>query len=196
MFEEKSMAAVFQNRVEKYGDKACVAYKKDGGAYVDISWSEMNKMVKDLCYYLISKGVGKGDKVALFSANRYEWWVSDLAILSAGAADAPIYATNSPEEARYVIDNSDSKMIIVDTKQHMNDIISVWGKLPNLEEIIVLDDVQTPADKKVITLKEAYKRGAAAANWDEMARRINAIDTKELATLIYTSGTTGNPKGV
>ncbi|HEY9159793.1 MAG TPA: long-chain fatty acid--CoA ligase [Desulfomonilia bacterium] len=194
-YQETSMAAIFQNRVEKWGDKAMCAYKNDKGVYEDISWNQMNKMVLDLAAYLLTRGVNIQDKVGLFSPNRYEWWVSDLAILTTGAVNVPIYPTNSAEESRYVIDNSDSKICIVGTKSHMQKILEVKPQLPNLTDIIILDDLDTPVEG-VVTFKEALRIGAAANKKDELDKRINSIKTDDIATLIYTSGTTGNPKGV
>lgn len=194
-YQENSMAAIFQNRVEKWGDKAMCAYKNDKGVYEDISWNQMNEMVLDLAGYLLTRGINIQDKVGLFSPNRYEWWVSDLAILSTGAVNVPIYPTNSAEESRYVIDNSDSKICIVGTKSHMKKILEVKPQLPNLTDIIILDDLDTPVEG-VITFKEALKIGAAANKKDEIDKRIKSIKTDDIATLIYTSGTTGNPKGV
>ena len=108
-FAETSMGAIFQNRVQQYKDKPLVRFKNKQGAWEDISWNKLNEMVRDLGMFLISRRVQPGDKVALFSPNRYEWWVADLAILSVGAVNVPIYATNSAEECRYIIENSDSK---------------------------------------------------------------------------------------
>jgi len=189
------MAAIFQNRVEQNTTKACVAYKNAQGQYVDISWNEMNEMVWNLGCFLLSKGVQPLDKVALFSPNRYEWWVSDLAILSTGGVNVPIYATTSAEEARYVIDNSDSKLCFVGTKSHLERVLQVKDKLPNLGDIIIFDDLPNPP-AGVITFKEALKQGAAYGKRDELDKRIRDIKLENLATLIYTSGTTGNPKGV
>ncbi|MEN6472736.1 MAG: long-chain fatty acid--CoA ligase [Syntrophaceae bacterium] len=194
-YPENSMAAIFQNRVEEYSTKACVAYKNAQGQYVDISWNEMNDMVWNLGCFLLSKGVQPLDKVALFSPNRYEWWVSDLAILSTGGVNVPIYATNSAEEARYVIENSDSKLCFVGTKSHMQRVLEARAKLPNLGDIIIFDDLDNPP-AGVITFKEALKQGAAYGKRDELDKRIRDVKLENLATLIYTSGTTGNPKGV
>ncbi|HDP25733.1 MAG TPA: long-chain fatty acid--CoA ligase [Deltaproteobacteria bacterium] len=193
-FEEKSIPAVFQNRVEEFGERAIVAYKNEQGVYTDISWKKMNEMVRNLGYTLISRGVEPGDKIALFSPNRYEWWVTDLAVLSLGAVNVPIYATNSAEEARYIIENSDSKMCFVATKEHMDKVLSVKDKLPNLTDVIVFDSVDT--SEGVTTLKEVMASGAANPREQKFNDRINAIKSEALATIIYTSGTTGPPKGV
>jgi long-chain acyl-CoA synthetase len=194
-YPETSMAAIFQNRVEKFGDKTCVAYKNAQGQYEDISWNKMNEMVWNLGCFLLSKGVKVLDKVALFSPNRYEWWVTDLAILSTGAANVPIYATNSAEEARYVIENSDSKICFVGSKEHMSKVLEIKSKLPNLTDIILFDDLDQPVSG-VITFKEVLKQGSAYPNKADLDKRIRNINIDDLATLIYTSGTTGNPKGV
>jgi len=194
-FEEKSIPAVFQNRAQEYGERAIVAYKDSSKVWVDISWKKMNEMVRNLGYFLLNRGVQPGDKIALFSPNRYEWWVADLAILSVGAVNVPIYATNSAEESRYIIENSDSKMCFVATKEHMNKIVSVKGKLPNLKEIIIFDSLDKPVEG-VVQLKDALAEGAANKKETDFDKRIDEIKATNLATIIYTSGTTGPPKGV
>ena len=97
-FHRDMVAITPTDRLRRDGGTACVAYKNSSGGYVDISWNEMNEMVRNLGCFLISQGIKPGDKVALFSPNRYEWWVADLAILSIGAVNVPIYATNSADE--------------------------------------------------------------------------------------------------
>ncbi|HPC47071.1 MAG TPA: long-chain fatty acid--CoA ligase, partial [Deltaproteobacteria bacterium] len=193
-FKETSMGAIFQNRVEEYGDKTLVLWKNKG-TWEEISWNKMNEMVRNLGLFLINRGIQPGDKVALFSPNRYEWWVADLAIISVGAVNVPIYATNSAEESRYIIENSDSKMCFVGTKEHMEKILQVKPKLPNLGEIILFDDL-SPLPEGVVSLKDAYKEGMAYTKKDDFDQRLIPINMDDVATIIYTSGTTGNPKGV
>lgn len=193
-FPETSMAAVFQNRVQKYQDNACVAYKNNG-AYTRLSWNEMNDMVHALARFLLSKGVRKGDTISIFSANRYEWWVADLAVLSLNAADVPIYPTNSAKEARYILDNADVTMCFAGTKDQMSRIVSVRDSLPKLRDIIVFDD---PGEKipGVTTFAEALAAGKALHDDAGFEAGIRGISPSDLATIIYTSGTTGDPKGV
>ncbi|MBN2298025.1 MAG: long-chain fatty acid--CoA ligase [Deltaproteobacteria bacterium] len=193
-FKETSMGAIFQNRVEEYGDQTLVMYKNEG-AWENLSWNQINEKVRNVGYYLLSKGVKPGEKIALFSPNRYEWWVADLAILSIGAVNVPIYATNSAEECRYIIENSDSIMCFAGTKEHMDKILTAKAKLPNLGEVIIFDELSSPVDG-VITLNEAMKQGSAYPGKDEFDERLRPINIDDVATIIYTSGTTGNPKGV
>jgi len=194
-FRETSMGAIFQNRVQELGDKACVAYKNAQGVYTDISWRQMNEMVRKVGCYLLSKGIKPGDKVALFSPNRYEWWVVDLAILSIGAANVPIYATNSAHEARYIIINSDAVMCFVGEREHLEKVLQVRGDIPNLREVVIFDDLESPAEG-VLNLKKVMEAGGGYDGKAEFDARIRDIKPSDLATIIYTSGTTGDPKGV
>ncbi|HNU90363.1 MAG TPA: long-chain fatty acid--CoA ligase [Spirochaetota bacterium] len=193
-YKETSVAALFQNQVAKLGSKGCVAYKK-GGRYTDISWNEMDVMIRKLGWYLMSIGIKKGDKVAIFSPNRYEWWVADQAILSIGAVNVPIYATNSAEEALYVLAHSESKACLCGSEDHLDKVLSVRKKAPKLKSFIIFDDM---SKKKagVLTLVEAFKKGEGYRNKGEFDKRLVSIKLNDLATIIYTSGTTGNPKGV
>jgi long-chain acyl-CoA synthetase len=189
------MAAVFQNRAREHGDKACVAYRNDAGQWFDVSWNRMNEMVHNLAYYLMGKGIQHGDKVAVFSPNRYEWWVADLAILSIGAVNIPIYATNTAEEVRYILDNADSRICFAGTHAHMEKVVAVRDRLPMLMEIVLFNDLEQPVDG-VVTLPEAIRQGGAQADAALFDRRLAAIKPEDLCTFIYTSGTTGDPKGV
>lgn len=189
------MAAVFQNRAREHGDKACVAYRNDAGQWFDVSWNRMNEMVHNLAYYLMGKGIQHGDKVAVFSPNRYEWWVADLAILSIGAVNIPIYATNTAEEVRYILDNSDSRICFVGTQAHMEKVVAVRDRLPMLMEIVLFNDLEQPVNG-VAALPEAIRQGGTQADAALFDRRLAAIQPGDLCTFIYTSGTTGDPKGV
>ncbi|OHD66112.1 MAG: hypothetical protein A2176_04135 [Spirochaetes bacterium RBG_13_51_14] len=193
-FKETCMPAIFQNQAEKLGSKACVAYKKDG-IYVDISWTEMNRMIHDLAYYLLSVGIKKNDKVALFSPNRYEWWVASQATLSIGAVSVPIYATNSSEEAEYIIKNSDSRLCFAGTEEHLERLLKVRGKIKKIKQIIIFDQTKKKV-KNLLTMAEAMKIGQGYKKKGEFEKRLTSIKPGDISTLIYTSGTTGNPKGV
>lgn len=193
-FQKSSMAASFQDQAARYADKTYATYKKDG-AWKEISWSSMNSMVHNLAYYLLSIGIEKGDKVGLFSPNRWEWHLAALAINSIGAVDVPIYATNSADEAEYILSNSDSKACLVGTEDHLKKVLKVRSKLPSMKQVVIFDEVNVSQDQE-LTLAKALSLGEASPNKDLFDQRLGSIQPSELATLIYTSGTTGNPKGV
>jgi long-chain acyl-CoA synthetase len=191
----ESIPAMFQRQVVKYGDRECVRYKKDG-KYVSLSWIQMNDLIHEMAYYLLSLGIKHGDRIGLFSENRYEWWVCDQAILSVGAVNVPIYATNSSEEAFYILKDSESKVCIAGTADHLEKIQKVKSKLPKLKNLIVLNEI-TKTKKGLVSASMAYESGKKFKNKPLLDKRMNEIDPlNDLATIMYTSGTTGNPKGV
>jgi long-chain acyl-CoA synthetase len=121
--------------------------------------------------------------------------VADLAILSIGAVNVPIYATNSAQECRYIIENSDSIMCFAGTHSHMKKILSVKKDLPNLREVISFEDITEPVPG-AIDLDTIMALGDKYPSKDHFEDRIRPINIDDVATIIYTSGTTGNPKGV
>ncbi|MCP4135409.1 MAG: long-chain fatty acid--CoA ligase [bacterium] len=191
-----TMPEIFQNQTIKYGDRACVAFKNtQTRSFEDISWNTMNERVRNLAGFLLSKGIKKGDKIGLFSPNRPEWWIVDLAALSIGAVNVPIYATNSADETFYVLKHSESRICFVGEEEHCDKTLEVAKKLPKLSDIVIFDDL--PKKKKgVITLEEALKKGSAYKKKGDFDKRLKAVKPSDIATIIYTSGTTGDPKGV
>ncbi len=193
-YSEKNVAGIFHNRADRYQYETCVRYKKDG-RYTPISWNEMQNMVTKVGLGLISLGVNSQDKVGIFSENCWQWIVADLATLSIGATDAPIYATNSGAEAAYIINDSGTKVIFVSDKEHLDRILSIKNLIPHLKYIITFDPIKT-SDDDIISLDGLMHRGEAVKDKSIFEKRMNAINPDNLATLIYTSGTTGQPKGV
>ncbi len=194
---------MFFSRAKKYGNR-CVLKVKREGRYRDISWLEFEERVKDLAYGLLSLGLNVGDKVGLLSENRPEWAYSDLAILSIGCVNVPIYSTDVPPQIEYILANSDSKIIIVSNEEQLRKIKKIKAGLPALKNIIVIEPPSGQAgdifvfDEDVISFEAVMRSGAE--NFSkvrmEFESRLESIKKDDLASIIYTSGTTGPPKGV
>ncbi|HPB83269.1 MAG TPA: AMP-binding protein [Spirochaetota bacterium] len=93
-YEERSIPAIFRNRAQDFPDRIFARYRTAEG-WKDITWRESLERVDAAASWLIGSGIQADDKISIFSENRPEWAFADLAVLSAGAADVTIYATNS-----------------------------------------------------------------------------------------------------
>ncbi|MEN8164417.1 MAG: long-chain fatty acid--CoA ligase [Acidobacteriota bacterium] len=142
---------------------------------------------------LSERGVGHGDRVMILMDNRPEWHMTDLAVLSLGAADVPVYATLTPEQITYQACDSGAKVAVVDSREQMEKLLTVKDHCPSLELLIQLEGEQEHGVASWDDcLTSGNTRKAAENFWDRSA----SLKPQDLMTLIYTSGTTGDPKGV
>jgi len=188
---------MFFARADRYGSRSALRYKREG-SYRDISWSEFEGKVKDLAFGLIALGLKPGEKVALLSENRPEWAFSDLAVLSSGCVDVPIYPTDVPVQMAHIISDSDSVMAIVSTAGQLEKVLSIRDKVPSLKKIIVMDPQGSAPGADIMSFEDVMKTGAAKAPEVrvEFESRLRSAGKDDLASIIYTSGTTGPAKGV
>jgi long-chain acyl-CoA synthetase len=172
--------------------------EKRAGAWHRLSGEGVAARVRALALGLKSLGVGAGDRVALLSENRPEWSIADLAILSLGAVNVPIYTTQAVEQVRYILSDSEARLMFVSGKKvyrHARAGIEGYGKI---ERLIFFDAEDAGERADALTLEALERAGAERDRQDpaEFARLLGAIKADDLATIIYTSGTTGEPKGV
>jgi long-chain acyl-CoA synthetase len=187
--KSKTLADLLPLSAQVYGDMPAVRYR-DGESWVDRSFKQVEEIVRPLALGLAELGVQKGDRVSILGNTRPEWTYFDFAALSIGATVVPIYQTNSPEECRYVLDNSDAKVVVVEDDEQLAKVREVHGQLPRLEHVVLM----AGAAEGALSMRELAARGAGvdASRWE---RLYSAVTPADICTFIYTSGTTGPPKG-
>lgn len=160
------------------------------GALAEISYPELGRAARQIAGGLMRLGVEPADRVAVLSETRPEWTLADFGVTSAGATLVPIYHTNSPEECRYVLGHSESRVVIVEDDAQLAKIEAVRSELPMLEHVVSIDE----GAGRAMSLADLRLTGTTV-DPDELDTRIRSIEPDDLATIIYTSGTTGPPKG-
>jgi long-chain acyl-CoA synthetase len=190
-YSEKNLPMIFYHQANVRGNAACVQYKENS-EWKDISWLEMSRRVLSVASFLLKSGIKKGDRIAIFSPNRWEWWASDLAALSIGAVTVPVYPTNSEEETLHVLSDSGAALCFTAEKEHLNKVLSIKKKLRNLKTIVSYDDI---ASRGIKCFRDAICLNDEKA-FEKIKKTAAAVKGSDAATVIYTSGTTGNPKGV
>ncbi|MFP2928359.1 AMP-dependent synthetase/ligase [Pyxidicoccus sp. 3LG] len=182
--------------------KVGVTHKKDG-RWVDVTFAQVLEEVKVMSAGLVAQGIKPGDRVAIFANTSLQWIICDLAISAAQAITVPIYASNTPDECRYIINHSETSLIFIDSDEkdakqvgRLTRIRSKLSECASLRRVVVFDG---PVGGDVeMTLADLQKQGAAehTANASAFDQRVSAVKVEDTNSLIYTSGTTGEPKGV
>ncbi|HZG54603.1 MAG TPA: long-chain fatty acid--CoA ligase [Pyrinomonadaceae bacterium] len=172
--------------------------QKRAGAWEHMTGAAVVARVRAVALGLAASGVRAGDRVALLSENRPEWSIADLAILSLGAVNVPIYTTQAVEQVRYILSDSEARVLFVSGKKvyrHARAGVEGYGRI---ERVIFFDAEDAAGHTDASTLEALERAGAErdAADPGEFERLLGAIQADDLATIIYTSGTTGEPKGV
>jgi long-chain acyl-CoA synthetase len=167
------------------------------GKWHNIPAAAFVERVKNVALGLASLGVRPGDRIALLSENRPEWSIADLAILSLGAINVPIYTTQALEQIEYILSDSGARGIFISTRRLYKHALPVFAKRP-LEHVIFFEPDVAEDVEHGIALDELEQRGRALAEQRPGAFEayLQAVRAEDLATIIYTSGTTGEPKGV
>jgi len=155
-----------------------------GEGWQPVTAREVEEEIRATAKGLIASGVQIGDRVAIMARTRYEWTILDFATWFAGGVVVPIYDTSSAEQIDWILNDSHSVAIIVETPA-LAELVKTVQPSHTRHMWTMTDDVLT-------VLREAGKH----IGDDEIDRRRNALTPASLATLIYTSGTTGKPKGV
>jgi long-chain acyl-CoA synthetase len=170
---------------------------KVGGVYASLSTQEVRQAVEELAHGLGTLGLSRGDRIALLSENRPGWAISDYAILAIGAVNVPIYPTLPAKQIQYILEDSQSKAIIVSTAAQLEKVKTILEAIPSLQWVILLDEAPVHGERiRGYSSVCALGREKRRQEPDLFAKLCRASKPEDMATLIYTSGTTGNPKGV
>ncbi len=187
-----NLLELFDKAVARNGEAPFLWHKRDK-QYRSSSWREIADASNALASYLVRHGLRPGERVILAAENRPEWCVADLAIMRAGGVTVPAYATNLPDDHRYVVDHSEAVMVVVGNRAVMERMASAIEGNAAIRHVITMDPF------------ESSHFSCAAGQWSsalESSAREDKIDfvdrlsPDDLACFIYTSGTGGRPKSV
>ncbi|MGB5020349.1 AMP-dependent synthetase/ligase [Sphingorhabdus sp.] len=186
---------MFLDRAALRGERPFLGFK-DGGEWRTISWAETARRVAGLAKSLKAMGLAKGDRVMLVSENRPEWCIADLAVMAAGCVTVPTYTTNTERDHQHILDNSQSRAVIVSTAKLAQALMPAVVRSSECEFVIGMEP-----------LKTAQKGQQSFHDWADLVQGTDAdvaalteemanVGRDDLACIIYTSGTGGAPRGV
>jgi long-subunit acyl-CoA synthetase (AMP-forming) len=164
-------------------DRVYLTQPVGGGQVVDYTWAQVLAQARRMAAHLQSRGLGRGDQIAIITKNCAHFFMAELAIWMAGATTVAIYPTELAETVRYVLEHSEAKLLFV-------------GKLDTWAQQAAGVPAGLPCIALPLAPETPYER------WDDVVARHAPVGgrparaPKDLATIAYTSGSTGQPKGV
>ncbi len=192
---------LYKYLTEDFGPKkgGYAIQRKVDNVYKGISYQEIKEETDAFAFGLAELGLKKDDCVSLISENRPEWVYADFAMQLLGIINVPLYPSLTSDSIEYILNDSESKAIIVSTGFQLNKVQKIQKNCKNLKYIIILndhDDVTTT--ENLFTFKQIQEKGKSLQNSNpDLIKKFSAgIKEDDVCTIIYTSGTTGEPKGV
>ncbi|MCX5850379.1 MAG: AMP-binding protein [Deltaproteobacteria bacterium] len=172
-----NLKQLLEDAVQKHAERIAIVSEKQR-----ITYEQLNHAVNAVAGLMKQSGVGKGDKVALMLPNIPEFVYCYFGALKIGAVVVPLNTLSTPSELTYLLNNSDSKLLITQTSQ-VKKYQDAQNQLLSCHKVILIDSVNQ---------NQALVSDANSKDLPEFSVKISPEDP---AVMIYTAGLTGKPLG-
>ena len=183
---EETIDANLRATVAAHGDREALVVRHQG---IRWTYQELDAHIDRLARALFASGLDAGDRVALWSPNRYEWVLAQYATARIGAIMVCINPAYRTHELEFALNQSGSVMLLAAPDFKTSNYKQMWADVaqqcPEIREAIFFDDPTW----------DALLSRAEQATSEEVAERSSSLTNTDPINIQYTSGTTGLPKG-
>jgi long-chain acyl-CoA synthetase len=192
--KENHIARMLRQRANQYGTRDVFRYKSND-EYKAVSWLTFIEQSEQISKFLLANGSNTASNIGIYSQNRPQWTITDLAILSIRAVVVPIYPTATFEQLKYIIDETEMEILFIGDDEQLENAQKALNESRTLKYIITFD-CKKVNDERIISFDAILTNKHYNKEEDLLNTQLNEAQPVDLATIIYTSGTTGEPKGV
>ena len=187
----------FVNRLrfqaKNFSNRTALRFQEQG-KWCNMEWSTLQQEIDNISLALIAQGIEIQDKIGIFAHNMPRWSIADFGAMQARVVTVPIYATNTPPQVEYIINNADIKILFVGEQAQMDCAIQIANNCTQLIKIVAMKSSINLHNHPLACHWENFIQ--VDKNMIVLEARLASKRLDDLFTLIYTSGTTGDPKGV
>lgn len=193
------LAVLVHRQATKYGKRTALKYRnKHEKKWKCVSWRKFSETVMKTAWAMAELGVEEEDRIGVYSQNMPQYFYTDFGSFANRATAVPIYATSSPSQVEYIVNDAHIKLLFVGEQFQYNNAYKVQESSNILKRIIIFDNTVKlhPNDKTSIYFDDFIATGENSDAEVLVHVRTKSRKETDIACIIYTSGTTGEPKGV
>ncbi|PAA82161.1 hypothetical protein BOX15_Mlig017940g2 [Macrostomum lignano] len=198
--EAKTLHDGFLRGIRQSNNGPCLGTRVGEGPYEWLTYQQVYDQARELGSALTGRlGLSRGEFVGVYSQNRAEWVLTEVACNQFSLVLVPLYDTLGTEACSHILSQTSSSVVVVDSESKARNLLQCKAEAPSFRHVVLMG-IDSPKPELV---KEAQEAGVELHAWSELVSwgrenlaEVNPPAPDDLATLCYTSGTTGVPKGV